>query len=218
MPHSAAYTAVLLVALALLAASIGISVCLQRRGGEREQEREMLLPMYSKTHLLLQKQQQQQRKVLVLDLDETLVHSLPPDYSKVLWRPQVLEFLQTVRGMYDEVVVFTAGTRDYASPVLDGLDPRGSVFGRRFYRDSCSILTDHETGDKLFVKDLRILGERDAPSNVRIVDNTPSAYALQPECGVPVRSFLGDPADKALMQEVLPVLKYHVRTTTSSPY
>jgi TFIIF-interacting CTD phosphatase-like protein len=96
--------------------------------------------------------------------------------------------------------VFTAGTREYASPILDRLDPDDKVFGRRFYRDDCSVL-ESDVGATL-VKDLRKLGipEKDLGSRVRIVDNTPSAYALQPQCGVPIKSFMGeDSEDRELL-------------------
>ena len=138
------------------------------------------------------------RRVLVLDLDETLVHALPPDHRTVLVRPHAAEFLAAVSRTFDEVVVFTAGTREYASPVLDGLDPDGTLLGRRFYRDSCSVMP----GTGLLVKDLRILGEADL-SRVRIVDNTPSAYALQPQCAVPIRSYEGDDPDDTELLRVL---------------
>ena len=145
--------------------------------------------------------------VLVLDLDETLVHSLPPDYSVVVERPHVHRFLEAVAAAFDEVVVFTAGTRDYASPILDRLDPHDRIFGRRLYRDSCSLLDGggDGSGDVLLVKDLRILG---VPlERVRILDNTPSAYAMQPQCGVPIRSFMGDDsADRALLDALATLL------------
>ncbi|KAJ2020260.1 hypothetical protein IWW57_005027, partial [Coemansia sp. S610] len=78
------------------------------------------------------------KKCLVLDLDETLVHSSfreveHPDYVVpvilegqehnvyVLKRPGVDEFMR-VMGQYYEIVVFTASLSMYADPVLDLLD------------------------------------------------------------------------------------------------
>ena len=80
------------------------------------------------------------RKTLVLDLDETLVHSsfkpiMDPDFIipveiegrivdvYVLKRPLMDEFLAAVGQMY-EVVVFTASLSKYADPLLDLLDPQ----------------------------------------------------------------------------------------------
>ena len=185
---------VILLAIALMLAAVRLPVRLPVRTPVLLPVRE---PVRERIH-----DHKAARDVLVLDLDETLVHALPPDYEDVLVRPQVPEFLAAVSRMYDEVVVFTAGTRDYASPVLDRLDPDGRVFGRRLYRDSCTVLGP----SLMLVKDLRVLGEADL-ARVTIVDNTPSAYALQPQCGVAVASFTGDPGDRALMQDVLPELR-----------
>lgn len=143
--------------------------------------------------------------VLVLDLDETLVHSLPPDHAVVVERPHVRRFLAEVVGMFDEVVVFTAATREYADPILDRLDPERKIFGRRLFREDCTIVV--EGGEVVsVVKDLRKLGipEAELGSRVRIVDNTPSVYALQPQCGVPIKSFMGDDAND---RELLVVLE-----------
>jgi Dullard-like phosphatase family protein len=138
------------------------------------------------------------RWVLVLDLDETLVHT-PNEEGRAapIERPYVREFLRRVAETFDEVIVFTAGTKEYASPVLDGLDPDQRIFGRRLYRESCSIV--ELAGVLSVVKDLRRLGEADL-SRVRLVDNTPSTYALQPASGVPISSFYGDPSDRALVE------------------
>ncbi|XP_050368132.1 uncharacterized protein LOC126786369 [Argentina anserina] len=148
----------------------------------------------------------QEKKTIVLDLDETMVHSQagpPPEKYDfvvrpridgmvmdfyVLKRPGVDEFLEKLAEKY-EVVVFTAGLREYASLVLDRLD-RKRVVSHRLYRDSCKEV------DGKFVKDLSGLG-RDL-SRVVIVDDNPNAYALQPENGVPVRPFLDDMADREL--------------------
>jgi Dullard-like phosphatase family protein len=157
------------------------------------------------------------KRVLVLDLDETLVHSdLGPSMNvasmTVHLRPGVHAFLASVRALYDEVVLFTAGTQPYADAVIDTyLDPDGRIFGRRFYRDSCRPMTAEEArrlGPPTLVKDLRLIGE--PMSRVVILDNTPSAYALQPSNGVPIASYLGPHAtgdiDDAL-ERVLPVLE-----------
>ena len=140
--------------------------------------------------------------ILVLDMDETLIHSPPPNHDRVIQRPFVHEFLRDMHASFDELVVFTAGTRDYASPILDHLEnyQKGSLFSRRFYRDSCSV--DPRTG--LLAKDLRILGT--SLDRVWILDNTPSAYALQPDRGIPIPSFEGDPDDRELLK-MAPLLK-----------
>lgn len=146
------------------------------------------------------------KKTIFLDLDETLIHSRPdpppacfdfmvrpiidgePMNFYVLKRPGVDEFLDFVSSKF-EVVVFTAGLREYASLVLDELD-RNRVIGHRLYRDSCREM------DGKYVKDLSHMG-RDL-WKVVIVDDNPSSYALQPENAIQIRPFIDDLEDKEL--------------------
>ncbi|XVE88263.1 hypothetical protein DITRI_Ditri19aG0055800 [Diplodiscus trichospermus] len=146
------------------------------------------------------------KKTIFLDLDETLVHSSPDPPPKmydfvvrpniegqimnfyVLKRPGVDSFLEEISKKY-EVVVFTAGLKQYASQVLDNLDPK-DLISYRLYRDSCKEV------DGKFVKDLSEMG-RDL-GKVVIVDDNPNAYSLQPENAVPIRPFVEDGEDREL--------------------
>ncbi|KAE8708863.1 putative Aquaporin NIP1.1 [Hibiscus syriacus] len=150
------------------------------------------------------------KRTIVLDLDETLVHSssdAPPKMYNFIVRPSmegqmmnfyvskrpgVDSFLEEISKKY-EVVVFTAGLEHYASLVLDKLDPKGLI-SHRLYRDSCK-----EMEGKL-VKDLSEMG-RDL-RKVVIVDDNPNAYSLQPENAVPIRPFVEDGEDRELQKLV----------------
>ncbi|KAI8972241.1 NIF-domain-containing protein [Trametes punicea] len=146
------------------------------------------------------------RKCLVLDLDETLVHSSlrpvnSPDYIVpveiesywhnfyVLKRPGVDEFLRRMGEIY-EVVVFTASLAKYADPVLDRLDPTKSV-AHRLFRESCY----NHRGN--YVKDLSQLGR--PVKDTIILDNSPASYIFHPHNAVPVSSWFNDPHDTELM-------------------
>lgn len=78
------------------------------------------------------------KKTLIVDLDETLVHSSfkPPEkadivlpveiddkvcYVYVLVRPGAQEFLEKLAEFY-EVVIFTASLSKYAKPLMEILD------------------------------------------------------------------------------------------------
>ncbi|GAB4831477.1 hypothetical protein Ancab_005494 [Ancistrocladus abbreviatus] len=144
------------------------------------------------------------KKTIFLDLDETLVHSKPyPPPEKydfvvkpiidgemsdfyVLKRPGVDELLDFLSKRF-EIIVFTAGRREYASLVLDALD-RNRVISYRLYRDSCKKI------DGKFVKDLSEMG-RDL-KKVAIVDDNPSSYVFQPENAIQVRPFVDDMEDQ----------------------
>lgn len=149
---------------------------------------------------------------LVLDLDETLVHSsfmaIPhADFNFVLGldanrlgvyvciRPGAEKFLTTLAGMY-ELVLFTASSQFYADNVVDRIDPERKI-RYRLYRESCTDFTG------CFVKDLSKLG-RDL-KRIIIVDNSSVAYLLQPYNAIGITSWYDDPADHELdeIQELL---------------
>jgi CTD small phosphatase-like protein 2 len=110
------------------------------------------------------------RKLLVFDLDETLVHCCNDAYSgdvqiqvrtpegrrvytSINVRPYAVECLREASRLY-EVVVFTASAKEYADAVLDYLDPTGDLVHHRLYRDDCLWTSG------VYVKDLRIFSER----------------------------------------------------------
>lgn len=146
------------------------------------------------------------RKCLVLDLDETLVHSsfklLPQadfivpveiedeiHHVYVAKRPGVDEFLHRMGEVY-EIVVFTASLSKYADPVLDLLDLH-QVVRHRLFREHC--LAHRGT----YVKDLSMLGRE--VRDVIILDNSPASYLFHATNAVPVSSWFSDPHDTELL-------------------
>uniref|UniRef100_A0A3Q1FVZ8 CTD nuclear envelope phosphatase 1 n=1 Tax=Acanthochromis polyacanthus TaxID=80966 RepID=A0A3Q1FVZ8_9TELE len=136
------------------------------------------------------------RKILVLDLDETLIHShhdgvlrptvrpgTPPDFIlKVVIdkhpvrffvhkRPHVDFFLEVVSQWY-ELVVFTASMEIYGSAVADKLDNNRNILKRRYYRQHCTL----DLGS--YIKDLSVV--HDDLSSIVILDNSPGAYRSHP--------------------------------------
>ncbi|XP_061777260.1 CTD (carboxy-terminal domain, RNA polymerase II, polypeptide A) small phosphatase-like a isoform X2 [Nerophis ophidion] len=153
------------------------------------------------------------RSCVVIDLDETLVHSSFKPISNadfvvpveidgnvhqvyVLKRPHVDHFLQKMGELF-ECVLFTASLAKYADPVADLLDQWG-VFRARLFRDSCVFHRGN------YVKDLSRLGRQ--LSKVIIVDNSPASYIFHPENAVPVQSWFDEMADTELL-ELLPVFE-----------
>jgi len=55
----------------------------------------------------------------------------------------------------------------------------------------------------IFVKDMSVLG-RDMKDTI-LIDNSPTSYILQPECGLPILSWYDDMSDRVLM-DYLPML------------
>jgi RNA polymerase II subunit A small phosphatase-like protein len=155
----------------------------------------------------------QNRKCLVLDLDETLVHSsfkvleradftIPVEIEGqyhniyVIKRPGVDQFMKRVGELY-EVVVFTASVSKYGDPLLDQLDIH-NVVHHRLFRDSCY---NHQGN---YVKDLSQVG-RDLRETI-IIDNSPTSYIFHPQHAIPISSWFSDAHDNELL-DLIPVLE-----------
>ncbi|CAG8458563.1 6496_t:CDS:2 [Paraglomus occultum] len=153
------------------------------------------------------------RKCLVLDLDETLVHSsfkliqqadfvVPVEIESqihnvyVIKRPGVDHFLKKMGELY-EIVVFTASLSKYADPVLDMLDIH-RVVKHRLFRESCY---NHKGN---YVKDLSQIG-RELKDTI-IIDNSPASYFFHPTNAVPISSWFNDPHDTELL-DLIPFLE-----------
>ena len=140
----------------------------------------------------------QRKFTLVLDLDETLVHfnQRKRTYAP---RPYCLRFLSEMQKHF-ELVVFTAGLKDYADWILNDLDKQGNI-KFRLYRDSCRFRQG------AYIKDLSLLG-RDMAKTI-IVDNIMDNYQLQPENGINILSWFDNPNDKELLT-LEPILRSFV--------
>ncbi|CAN6443949.1 unnamed protein product [Victoria cruziana] len=165
--------------------------------------------------ILLPKQTRKRKPMtLVLDLDETLVHSslehcpdadftFPVHFNMkehtvyVRQRPHLHTFLERVAEMF-EVVIFTASQSIYAEQLLNILDPDQKIISQRVYRDSCIF------SEGSYMKDLTILG-RDL-AKVAIIDNSPQVFQLQVNNGIPIESWFDDPTDSELLS-ILPFLE-----------
>ncbi|XP_051704142.2 carboxy-terminal domain RNA polymerase II polypeptide A small phosphatase 1 isoform X5 [Oryctolagus cuniculus] len=156
------------------------------------------------------KAQDSDKICVVIDLDETLVHSsfkpvsnadfiIPVEIDGVvhqvyvLKRPHVDEFLQRMGELF-ECVLFTASLAKYADPVADLLDKWGA-FRARLFRESCVFHRGN------YVKDLSRLG-RDL-RRVLILDNSPASYVFHPDNAVPVASWFDNMSDTEL-HDLLP--------------
>jgi len=159
----------------------------------------------------------QGKKTLVLDLDETLVHSsfkphnfkeadilLPVELDGnvclvyVLLRPGALEFCQRLAEHY-EVIIFTASLSKYADPLVKILDREGTWCSHILFREHCTYLEDQES----YVKDMSLMG-RDL-KDIIILDNSPTSYLFQPENALASRSWYDDFTDRELY-DFIPLL------------
>lgn len=172
----------------------------------------------------------ERRKILVVDLDETLIHSASRSTSHsnssqghmvevrfaisgvstlyyVHKRPHCDLFLSKVSKWYD-LVVFTASMKEYADPVVDWLESSfPGNFTKRLYRNNC-ILRDGVG----YIKDLSTVCGHSTSSpavdlgDVILIDNSPVSYAMNVDNAIQVEGWISDPSDTDLLT-LLPFLE-----------
>lgn len=131
---------------------------------------------------------------LVVDLDETLIHFFNTNtYGIYFLRPFCLQFLRELSESY-EIIIFTAGTKQYADKIIDGLDPSNSLIKHRLYRD-------HMNNS---FKDLSRIG-RDLKKTI-ILDNIEDNYSLQPDNGLQIKSWKGDDINDMELNDIKKLL------------
>ena len=162
------------------------------------------------------------KKLLLIDLDETLIHSefrnkdnfkaldlftknskcLTKTFSysddnyvyfiDVFFRPYLKDFLNEVSKYFD-LAIFTAAMKGYADTIIDYIDPKNEYFQFRLYRDACIPIQQ-----RLYIKDLRIIKDYD-PMNVILMDNSLYSFMNQPSNGMLVNSFYTNHKDTQLI-------------------
>lgn len=156
------------------------------------------------------------KKTLILDLDETLVHSLSRGTRMsnghmvevklnnqvatlyyVHKRPYCDLFLKQVSKWYN-LVIFTASVKEYADPVIDWLESERKYFNKRYYRNHCTLRDGQG-----YIKDLSNVDKN--LQNVLIIDNSPISYALHENNAIIVEGWINDPSDSDLLN-LIPLL------------
>ena len=147
-------------------------------------------------------------KLLIFDLDNTLVHCSPtvenahhclnvtlPSGKTVTAgiriRPFALDCLHLASKLF-EVAIFTASHSCYSEKVIDLLDPERDKVHHRLFREDCVTVEQ-----KYLIKDLRVIENYDL-KDVAIVENSIVSYGLQLYNGIPVPTWTGQEDDTHL--------------------
>ena len=149
------------------------------------------------------------KKTLILDLDETLIHSdLDLIYKNhiitlyfdseeedeknipipLILRPGLFDFLNYAKEKF-ELIIFTASHKNYADKIIDYIEKEKKYFSLRLYREHCIFIKPG-----LYIKDLRIFKNRDL-KNIVLIDNSIFSFAHQLNNGILVTSFYNDEND-----------------------
>ncbi|CAD8057151.1 unnamed protein product [Paramecium primaurelia] len=121
-------------------------------------------------------------KVVVLDLDETLIYH---KNNKTQVRPFCQEFLERLSRICT-LVLFTAAKQDHAINMLKIIDPN-----KKYFKAICT--SEHMIGN---VKDLRIF-QTDL-KDIVIVENSPKKFIAQINNGIPILPYEGQQNDNQL--------------------
>ena len=162
------------------------------------------------------------KRLMILDLDETLVHvdvnykfQSHDDYLKLVTddeienilpliiRPYTKEFLE-FSSKYFDIVIFTASCKEYADVVLDYLDPKKIYFKYRLYRESCVVYKN------LYLKFLDIFNT--PIKDCIIVDNSMFSFSYDLSNGILVSSFYQDKEDQDLLSLIEFIEKKLIKT------
>ena len=164
------------------------------------------------------------KKLLILDLDETLVHSdidfllkeKNINYDTVLYfdteeekniplpliiRPGLYEFLDYASQNFN-LIIFTASDQQYADTIINYIEKDKKYFKMRLYRNNC-IFVD----PGLYIKDLRIFFPFKNMEDIIILDNSLFSFANQLNNGILITSFFDD-KDDTFLSNVKEYLEY----------
>ena len=154
------------------------------------------------------------KKVLILDMDETMIHST---YDGINYRPHLITFLNNVYPYYD-IYAFTLGTKPYAEPILTNICKIGghNYFKKRYYRQDALI-----TEDSYLKNPVKIWNNYEHHTRLKkvqdtiIVDNNPNAFIFQKIHGITIKDFIDDPSDNCLLF-LFPILVKFAKSSEKS--
>jgi len=159
------------------------------------------------------------QKLLILDLDETLIFSSeepldrPEDFKVGEYytykRPGVDVFLEFVFSHFN-VAVWTSSEANYARQAVASLFPAVERLRFIWTRDRCTVRTDQETREFYWVKDLKKAKRAGFPlEQILVIDDSPEKLQRNYGNYIRIEPFYGNPTDSELnrLQHFLLTLK-----------
>ncbi len=152
-------------------------------------------------------------KLLVLDIDETLIHSTlerldrEPDFIVdpyfVYKRPGVDHFLESCLDWF-EVGIWTSATRYYAEEIIKNLIGDISRISFLWCRERCTRRFDYSTREEYYLKDIKKLKRR-GYNIEKIIIIEDSRQAVQRNYGnaIIVQEYRGEANDDELVKLLL---------------
>lgn len=158
-------------------------------------------------------------KLLILDLDETLIHAtkgkldIPEDFRfdqyYVHKRPYLNNFLINISNHF-RIGIWSSATDIYVSEIVKQIKPATVEFEIVWGRSKCSLKQDHTYGTINFEKRLDKLKKKGFRlEQIIIVDDSPEKSRTNYGNAVYIKEYTGDTTDEELnhLQEYLLTLK-----------
>ena len=148
----------------------------------------------------------------IFDLDETLIHcelkeidsaqkkikiKMSASLEKTIGlniRPNFKKSILKIKEKY-HVVMFTASLQKYADAVMNEIDPTGSLFEYRLYRNNCTqIKVENQI---YYIKDLRVF-KNISLDDIVIIDNSVLSFAFHLDNGIPILPYYSGSDEKEM--------------------
>lgn len=157
--------------------------------------------------------QNSKKKLLILDLDETLVYATEELLERkedfvvgqyyVYKRPYLQKFIEFCLENFD-VAVWTSSTMNYAIKVVDKIFPNPDVLKFFWARERCTFSFDEEGRDNFLEKKMTKVRRCGYDlAKVIVVDDTPEKWRNSYGNLVRVKSFFGETDDNELKKLIL---------------
>lgn len=147
-------------------------------------------------------------KLLILDLDETLIYSSDcllerlPDFCVgeyfVYVRPGLDTFLSTCNELYN-LAVWTFGSQDYASEIVNKIFPPEINLNFVFTNERCIYRFNHEFGKYEIIKPLKKVRRKGFTlDKVLIIDDNSETFRYNYGNAILVNKYYGNKEDREL--------------------
>jgi TFIIF-interacting CTD phosphatase-like protein len=152
----------------------------------------------------------QEKALLILDLDECLIHGAEIALHReadfrvgpfhIYRRPGLCEFLSDASDLFD-LAVWSSATSDYVEEIAAKIRPESIEWKFVWARDRCTIRTDWETQETVYIKDLKKVKRLGySLGRILFIDDTAAKLARNFGNAVYIAPFEGDENDCELVK------------------
>ena len=157
------------------------------------------------------------KKVVIFELESTLVSYYIEDLNLdngsnntlgINIRPHLIESLNLIKNNYN-IVIYSAGSKNYVDAILDFIDPEHNYFNFRLYREHCNKFI---INDKIyFTKNLNIFKNICSLKDIVMVDCSVIGFGFFLENGIPIIPYYDSKEDVELK-----ILSYYLLSISSN--